>query len=259
MPAARSISRLRCGSHQTWYASTAMPRPVAQLVAEIVGVLHRVHARAVGRVHRMQRLDRERHARGARVARSSPMPSRTISRAPARSFDSIVPSRFFGSPPTTSTRHRAPSASASSTARRLSSCAARRPSRSERREHPAAAIAGDRESGIPDAPRRVLQAGGRHLVSPGRDAADAVAGASGDGLGQRPLPPHRRGVECKEVGVGFGHGVGFRSSPRAIASARVVVWYLAIMPGTSQSGSAPFSTQARNSPATCAKWASCPT
>ena len=28
------------------------------------------------------------------------------------------------------------------------------------------------------------------------------------------------------------------------------------MPGTSQSGSAPFSTQARNSPATCPKWSS---
>ena len=34
----------------------------AQLVAEIVGVRERVHAGAVGGVHRMQRLDRERHA-----------------------------------------------------------------------------------------------------------------------------------------------------------------------------------------------------
>ena len=58
------------------------------------------------------------------------MPSRTISRAPIRSFDTIVPPRSFGRPPTTSTRQRAPSAQASSTARRLSSSAARRPSRS---------------------------------------------------------------------------------------------------------------------------------
>ncbi len=39
----------------------------SQLVAEIVGVLHRVHAGALGGVHRVQRLDRERHARAARV------------------------------------------------------------------------------------------------------------------------------------------------------------------------------------------------
>jgi len=38
-----------------------------ELVAEIVRVLHRVHACAVGCVHGMQRLDRERHAGGTRV------------------------------------------------------------------------------------------------------------------------------------------------------------------------------------------------
>ncbi len=98
--------------------------------------------------------------------------------------------------------------------------------------------------------------GGRDLVPPGRDAANAVTRATGDDLRQRPLLPHRRGVERKQTGVGFVHGVGFGVSPRAISSARVVVRYLAIMPGTSQSGRVPFATQARNSPATCAKWAS---
>ena len=40
---------------------------LAQLVAQVVGVRQRVDARAVGGVHRMQRLDRQRHARRARV------------------------------------------------------------------------------------------------------------------------------------------------------------------------------------------------
>ncbi len=88
------------------------------------------------------------------------------------------------------------------------------------REHPAAAIAGDRESGVADAPRRVLQPGGRHLVPPGRDAANAVAGASGDDLRQRPLLPHRRGVERKEIGVGFVHGVRLSARRRARSPAR---------------------------------------
>jgi hypothetical protein len=58
------------------------------------------------------------------------MPSRTISRALARSFDAGRPALSFGSPPTTSTRHGALKDSASSTARLLSSSAARRPLRS---------------------------------------------------------------------------------------------------------------------------------
>src|SRR5437016_5483132 len=58
------------------------------------------------------------------------MPSRTISRAPRKSFETTLPLRSLGKPPTTSTRQRARSATASSTARRLSSSAARRPSRS---------------------------------------------------------------------------------------------------------------------------------
>ncbi len=40
---------------------------LAQLVAEVVGVRERVHAGAVGGEHRMQWLDRERHARLPRV------------------------------------------------------------------------------------------------------------------------------------------------------------------------------------------------
>ena len=53
-----------------------MPTPVAQLVAQVVGVREGVHAGAVGGKHRMQRLDRQRHLclprigqeRGQRVA-----------------------------------------------------------------------------------------------------------------------------------------------------------------------------------------------
>ena len=67
-------------------------------------------------------------ASGTRLARAcsstAAMPSVTIRRAPARSFD---PS---GRPPTTSTRQHAPIVAASSIARRLSSIAARRPAAS---------------------------------------------------------------------------------------------------------------------------------
>ncbi len=42
-------------------------RALAQFLAEVVRLRERVHAGAIGRIHRMQRLDPERHPRGARV------------------------------------------------------------------------------------------------------------------------------------------------------------------------------------------------
>jgi len=65
----------------------------------------------------------------------------------------------------------------------------------DRGEHPAAAVAGYRETGIADAQRRVLQSCRRDLVAPWGDAANTVARAPVDDLRQRPLLADGRGVE----------------------------------------------------------------
>ena len=62
---------------------------VAELVAEIVRLRERVHAGAVGGIHGMQRLDRQRHARLPRVGQERANASRTCDRAPARSRESL--------------------------------------------------------------------------------------------------------------------------------------------------------------------------
>ena len=56
-----------------------------------------------------------------------------------------------------------------------------------RGEHAAAAQARHDESGVAKSARRIGKAGRRDLVAPRRDAANAVARAAGDDLGQRPL------------------------------------------------------------------------
>ena len=108
-----------------------------------------------------------------------------------------------------------------------------------RRKHPAAAIAGDREPGVADAQRRVLESRRGDLVAPRRDAANAVPRAAVDDLRQRPLLPHGGGVERQQACVGFAHDVAARAVARRSRARCVVVRYLAIMFGTSQSGSAP--------------------
>jgi hypothetical protein len=108
-------------------------------------------------------------------------------------------------------------------------------------KHSAAAIAANDKSSVADARCGLLEASGRDLVAPRRNAADAVAGATVDDLRQRPLLPHRGGIEREQARVRFAHVPGFMS-PRANSSAWVVVRYLAIMLGTSQSGKAPSST-----------------
>ena len=156
--------------------------PRAQLVAQIVGVLHRVHARAVGGVHRVQRLDRERHARRARVAEEL---ADAVAHHFARAGEIL---RFDGAGAILRQPAHDEYQAARAQGERLVDRAPvvvlrRAPAFAVRgREHSAAAIAGDRESGVAYAPRRVLQPGGRHLVAPRRDAANAVAGASGDDL-----------------------------------------------------------------------------
>ena len=115
--------------------------------------------------------------------RMAAMPSRTWFRAPIRSFEP------GGSPPTTSTRHCAPSSCASSIARRLSSrqsLAVKKPPR----HRPVTTRLFSRMAFF-----ALLQAHLRHLVAPGRDAADAVARAAVDHLREVPLLAHGRRVE----------------------------------------------------------------
>ena len=89
---------------------------VAQPVAQIERHTQRIDATAVRRVHGMQRLDRQRHPLATGMVEQR---RNAIAHAPTRvREDSRDPATR---PPTTRTRHSAPSAQASSTARRLSS------------------------------------------------------------------------------------------------------------------------------------------
>src|SRR5712671_4053995 len=101
------------------------------------------------------------------------MPSRTCARAAAISFEGALPGReYCGSPPATSTMHGAPSALASSTARRLSSRASMR---CVGREHAAAAIARQFEPGVAHRTRGALEPDASYLIAPGIDGADVFA------------------------------------------------------------------------------------
>ena len=96
-------------------------------VADVERLLRRVHAGAVGGIHRMQRLDRERHVGLLRVFQHLGDAVVDLRPRAAISFEAALPGReYCGRPPTTSTRQGAPSALASSTARRLSSRASMR-------------------------------------------------------------------------------------------------------------------------------------
>ena len=142
---------------------------------------------------------------GRAYSRNSPMPSRTISRAPARSFDAILPSPSLGSPPTTSTRHGAPSVqrlvdgALVVVERRASSRAI------SGRKHAAATVARQAQTRIANALRRFLETRRGNLITPRRDKADATARAAGDDLGQRPLLAHGRCVDRQQLRVGGVH------------------------------------------------------
>src|SRR6266446_1921730 len=104
------------------------------------------------------------------------MASSTCARAAAMSFEAALPGReYCGKPPTTSTTQGAPSALASSTARRLSSRASIRS---------AAAIARQLQPGVAHRPHRAVEADFGNLVTPGVDGADPVPRTGVDDLGQ---------------------------------------------------------------------------
>ncbi len=150
------------------------------------GVGERVHAGAVGGVHRMQRLDRERHVGGARMRQQRRDAVAHLSRAPAMSLEP------FGRPPATSTRQRAPMAAASSTARRLSSIAARRPASSAAGNMPPRQRQVTVIWCVRISSRARLDTADPHDVAPGRDRGNAGARAAFDQLLERPRLHGRR-------------------------------------------------------------------
>ena len=144
--------RSSLGSHHTWYTSSATPERTAaaglERVADVERLLQRVDAGALRRLHGMQRLDGERQPTARHIPATPAMPSRTWARAKADVRCDGLPASAPGSAPTTSTRQDAPSVLASSTARRLSSSAARRPARIRRRIESAATVARERDAGV---------------------------------------------------------------------------------------------------------------
>ena len=179
----------------------ATPTPSPSSVADVERLVERVHAGAVGGVHRMQRLDRERHARGAGVRqdarRCRPPPSRGRRRCPCEPV---------GKPPTTSTRQSAPSAAASSMARRLSSIAAARASGSPAGNMPPRQSPVTRRPLSCDDARRLPSSADRARSGRARArcARDAVPQAGLDGLRHGPLLAHGGEIDGQALDA---HGV----------------------------------------------------
>ena len=185
----RPLARLRAPAAGPTRHGRRRSRPLAfplcriELVAQVDWRASSVLTEAaIGGLHRVQRLDRERHARRpGRSGRIAAIPSRIWARAPSRSFEPA------GRPPATRIRHSAPSAAASSIARRLSSIAAVPPGGIGGREHAAPAHS-RRPRGPASLIRRAVSVDAQRLrlVAPGRDAANAVPGAALDRLAPGP-------------------------------------------------------------------------
>ena len=145
---------------------------------------------------------------------SSAMESKTCFLAPARSLD------WSASPPTTSTRQRAPSSTASSTARRLSSMARSWPATSEAAKKP------PRHNPVTSRPalriRRAFSAKPPACISmtPRVDRGDAELLASLDRFTDGALPPDGRGVERQQVGIAGEIAHGLHTMPCTASTAR---------------------------------------
>src|SRR5450631_417841 len=139
---------------------------------------HGVDAGAIGGVHRMQRLDRERHTRGMRVFTQLADAEHEARRA---EFQSFVDGTFVV----------------------IERGAASRAVGG--RKHAAATIAGEAQTRVANVLRRFLETRCRDLIAPWRYVANAVVRASGDYLGQRPLLAQRGRVDRQQFGVGRAH------------------------------------------------------
>src|SRR5215510_6109088 len=207
--------QLRVPPHVVHVDRYADPGPVVagKLVAQVERLFHRVHARAIGAVHRVQRLDRERHARRARVVEDLADP---VAHHLARAGEVL---RFLRQPAgyddeaVRSERRCVIDRAQVVVDRRLTTLAVRGG------KEACADEAGDGEAVVADHPRRLLRAGFRHLVPPGRDAADVVPAERVDLAPEIPLLAERRGVDREERGIGRVHASGSTSKPKNRKSA----------------------------------------
>ena len=147
-----------------------------QNLAKVEGLSERIHAGAVAGIHRMQRLDRERHVVGAGVRQNG---GNAVGHHAARRADIARILRQAADH-----EHEALGAER----RSLVDCALvvvdrRLPSGFVGgREHAAAAIAADLHSVIFDRANGRIEADGRDLIAPRIDRGDAVPRASLDGF-----------------------------------------------------------------------------
>jgi hypothetical protein len=149
-----------------------------QLVAERVGLRDGVDARAIGGVHRMQRLDREGHAIDRACSSNSPMPSRTISPRALQITrnDATAPvlrqAADDEDEATCAERQRLVDRTPIVVPGGAASLAVRRRQTSRR------AQSGHRQTGVANSLRRVGETGRRDLIAPRCDASNAVTMAN---------------------------------------------------------------------------------
>ena len=210
---------------------------VAQLVAEVERLRKRVHAGAVGGIHRMQRLDRERHAGGARARQKR---AKSVAHHGARAADVARAVRQSAAD-----EHETFGAQG----RGLVDGAlvvvdgALAPRRIGRREHAAAAEVGDAEAVVAHDAGSFREPDLCHLVAPGRNRGDAELCASLDRLSQVELLAHGREVD--------GQSVKSHRRSRAYATPATANTWLMRLAASSGSRSTRALSASRNSSARC--------
>ena len=173
-------------------------RTLAELLADIDRLGEQRDAAAVRRIHRVQRLDRERHAAGARMRQDR---RHAVEIAPARRLDVARAGRHAAAD-----HHEAVGADRGALVDHALVVVDQRllSGRVRAAEQPAAAIAGHLHAVRPDDARRLLRPHRLHVLAPRRDAADAVLHQRLDAGLQVELMPD--GGEIDREAFGF-HGI----------------------------------------------------
>ena len=173
----------------------ARPAARRELIAQRVRLCERVDAGAIRRVHRVQRLDRERHAGSLRVQEQL---ADAVANHFARALQ-ILRHDFAVAPfwKTADDEHEAARAERGGLVDGATIVVACRAAifAIGGGKHAAAAKPGDRQARVANALRRFLETRGGNLVAPRRDAANPVSRATRDDFGQRPLHAYGRRVE----------------------------------------------------------------
>src|ERR1700741_5168677 len=174
--------------------------PFPERVAQVEGLLERIDARALGGLHRVQRLDRERHAGFSCFGQDRRDSVFNLGSCTAKGFS-----------PRRQAAHDQDQALRIQLVRLLD----RAPvvvAPVLRREEAATAQAGHDEVFLPNRSLGFRKTHLCDLISPGRDAADAVARATLDDLREVPLLADRRGVEGEiHYSVPGGNSLGRKS------------------------------------------------